>query len=501
MEKKSVLSSQDADWATERPVEEENHGAVTRTDNKMATTAGPVYSEPVSPIQQQPSTTSEHEPMPSWAAQLFQKMDQQSQKMDQQSQNMAQQSQNMAQQSQKMDQRSQKTDQQFQSVAQQLQAQQSQTTAQFQEMEQRLQGKQDQLAAQLQAQQSQTMNQLMQIMDKRLLEQSEVNFQYRATIGQQLQEQQEGLKTLECEVDHRVGDIESVQRGHGEQLFQLGQRIVQCESEGIRTAANLEQEKQNWAASLESTLRNRCGETVCLASHGSDTNPQTFGCSSQMIIPSFDAKTDSWSAYRRKFELIADHCRMTEEQRLLNLLSRINNSASKVLLKFDEQRPLTYTALVAELDKAFGLSAERCRRELPGRKRLRGESLDHLASEIALLVDFGYSDASFELREAEKVRYFINALCEGNQRFFVLAANPASLEQALEIVRKYDLELSNTGSRTTQESKPPRNTPVARSFQPKRCHRCGLLGHIQRDCPQQGNERRPGEREVDQALL
>ena len=127
------------------------------------------------------------------------------------------------------------------------------------------------------------------------------------------------------------------------------------------------------------------------------------------MLPAFNRKSDNWTAFRKKFELVADHYRLSEEQRLRQLLVRIKEGANKVLLIFGEPRPLTYSALLTELDSAFGLSAERCRRELPSRKPLRGETLDHLADDVlALLVETGYSGTSAGLREAEKDRYVVN---------------------------------------------------------------------------------------------
>ena len=126
-------------------------------------------------------------------------------------------------------------------------------------------------------------------------------------------------------------------------------------------------------------------------------------------IQRFNNKTISWLAWFRQFKAVADVHGWDKDQRALQLVSYLDETAMNVAQELSDQELYDYDVLVKLLgdrfDPASGVSASRSR--FHGRTRRHQEDMDTYADSITELCRLGYPQSSPELRQQPISEQFV----------------------------------------------------------------------------------------------
>lgn len=80
-------------------------------------------------------------------------------------------------------------------------------------------------------------------------------------------------------------------------------------------------------------------------------------------IPLFDPSRDKMDNYLVRFERLATDLNMTENEKLLNLVSQLTGKALEVYTQMGDEGHVTYEQLKDELIRTFGMSIEEARKK------------------------------------------------------------------------------------------------------------------------------------------
>ena len=126
-------------------------------------------------------------------------------------------------------------------------------------------------------------------------------------------------------------------------------------------------------------------------------------------IQRFNNKTISWPAWFRHFKAVADVHGWDKDQRVLQLVSYLDEKAMNVAQELSDQELYNYDVLVKLLgdrfDPASRVSASRSR--FHGRTRRHQEDADTYADSITELCRLGYPQSSPELRQEHTSEQFV----------------------------------------------------------------------------------------------
>lgn len=214
------------------------------------------------------------------------------------------------------------------------------------------------------------------------------------------------------------------------------------------------------------------------------------------------------------------------------LASRLQGFALKVLNNLPADQPISFRALVSQLERRFGpgQEAENFMLELRVRRRQKDESLQQLGQAIRDLTSLAYPEMLSDVRERLAKTHFSEAIDDPEIRSAIFRAHPKTLDEA--ITAALTTESFLHAERARERIRGPRHVrAVGSSVQPvpadermKKeieelqssvqeirsmmnqmrmnknsdqprfvCFNCGEPGHMSRNCtkPYRGNDKRP----------
>ena len=266
--------------------------------------------------------------------------------------------------------------------------------------------------------------------------------------------------------------------------------------------------------------------TVYNTPHHKDVLPEKFG-----------GKTP-WLDYKRHFEVCMMLNRWDDIEAGQYLATRLQGPALKVLSNLPTGAPISYTQLVAQLERRFGpgQQADNFLMELRMRRRHRDESLQELGQAIRDLTSLAYPELDCAARERLARGHFSEAIEEPEIRAGIFRAHATTLDDAIraalatesfvkaekmrdrcrptrqiravegacrpepvpvdERTRKEVNELkSSLQQLTTMIEKLATTSNTSTTKGASVCYNCGETGHFRRECPKYsaglGNGSRP----------
>ncbi|XP_063968248.1 paraneoplastic antigen Ma3-like [Lytechinus pictus] len=170
---------------------------------------------------------------------------------------------------------------------------------------------------------------------------------------------------------------------------------------------------------------------------------------------SFDG-TSSLLAFKNQFETLAFSSGWNSEEKRIRLASALQGEAAEYIFELPSFNELTYDELMTSLLRRFGdrRRAASYLAKLESRKLERTESIAEYVADIRTLTNKGYPRADAVTRESIAIRHFVKGLNDQHLTITVGMKEPASLEEAMDIVEMYrslkEEEMSSTGSRIRQ---------------------------------------------------
>ncbi|KAH3858137.1 hypothetical protein DPMN_100757 [Dreissena polymorpha] len=159
----------------------------------------------------------------------------------------------------------------------------------------------------------------------------------------------------------------------------------------------------------------------------------TWGLS-KMKIPPFTGK-ENWAVWSAKFDVIASRYRWTDDERLDNLLPRIEGQASEFVFTQLPKRVLTsYRDLVYELTARYRVieTPQAFAAKLSKRNQRQGETAEEYDAELQRLYDKAHPNRARGIRNEDLVRKFLDGLLDSDVRFEVeYHKEPKDLEEAV----------------------------------------------------------------------
>ena len=252
------------------------------------------------------------------------------------------------------------------------------------------------------------------------------------------------------------------------------------------------------------------------------------------VLPEKFAGKIPWTDYYRHFCVCMKLNGWTDREAGQYLASRLQGAALKVLNNLPTDEPISFRALVMQLDGRFGpgQEAENFMLELRTRRRQKDESLQQLGQAIRDLTSLAYPEMTNDVRERLAKTHFSEAIDDAEIRGAIFRAHPRTLndaiaaalatesflhaEKARERIRmprhvravdgvssapadgKMKREIEDLKTSLNEIMAMMKQMNVNRNpSQPKlTCYNCGEPGHISRFCPktQMGNDSRPTRR-------
>ena len=245
--------------------------------------------------------------------------------------------------------------------------------------------------------------------------------------------------------------------------------------------------------------------------------PMPMGPASLGFKPEPYSGDGDWGEYLVAFEQFAMFMRWDDPTKATMLGFCLRGPARSVLAGLPPHRRIDYAALTEALTQNFSPREQLhlYQAELKSRQRQPGESMTALGRDIARLVRFAYPTADENTRETIGINAFLDALpgTALEVRLHVAKGRPTTLQQAI----AYAMEVDAVMEAEARRGHAPRRGNVRmagtsddgtleqlrvelqkaldqmrgemekkrqRADRPKEvtCYRCGLKGHIRKDC-------------------
>ena len=218
-------------------------------------------------------------------------------------------------------------------------------------------------------------------------------------------------------------------------------------------------------------------------------------------IQRFNNKSLNWPAWFRHFRAVADVHGWSKDQRALQLVSYLDETAMNVAQELGDADLYNYDVLVKLLsdrfDPASRVSAFRSR--FHGRSRRHHEDADTVTDALAELCRVGYPQSPAELRQELIAEQFVRGQSDRppwtNQRPPETSGVP-TLQQMFALAQRMGYKMRPISRQTdAPRQQPGGRSPVGqdrgfrsqprtgRDYSKFRCFSCGQFGHMQSRCP------------------
>ena len=158
-------------------------------------------------------------------------------------------------------------------------------------------------------------------------------------------------------------------------------------------------------------------------------------------LPNFTGK-ESWKVWFNRFTEIAERRRWSEEDKLIELLPRLQGAAGEFVFG-QLQRSVrgNYETLVAELNSRFRVveTKKTFGAQFSKRNQKVSESAEEYAAELKRLYDRAYSQRDSETRQEDLLRRFLDGLYDDKARFQVeYVKEPKTIDDAVFFVVDFE---------------------------------------------------------------
>ena len=151
-------------------------------------------------------------------------------------------------------------------------------------------------------------------------------------------------------------------------------------------------------------------------------------------IPPFTGKED-WAVWIAKYEAIARRYRWGEEDKLDNLLPRIEGQASEfVFCQLPPDALDDYEFLVSELTRRYRVveTNRSFAAKFSRRNQRHGETAENYAAELKMLYDKAHKNRARSVRDEDLVRRFLDGLLDQEAKFEVeYHKEPKNIDEAV----------------------------------------------------------------------
>ncbi|XP_071144097.1 uncharacterized protein [Mytilus edulis] len=201
--------------------------------------------------------------------------------------------------------------------------------------------------------------------------------------------------------------------------------------------------------SSDSSSEEDCHEPVdsdCSVSTDKITQSKQKSSSHNVKLPSFTGQ-EKWEVWFNRFEAVAKLKSWNEEDRLQELLPRLQGDAGD--FTFDQLPKKTirnYKKLVQELKNRFGVieTTRTYRLQFSRRKQLNGETPEKFAAELKRLYDKAYKNRYASTRQEDLLQRFLLGLIDYKARIHIeLNKDPETIEEAVQEVITYVETMKN----------------------------------------------------------
>ncbi|CAG2206238.1 unnamed protein product [Mytilus edulis] len=201
--------------------------------------------------------------------------------------------------------------------------------------------------------------------------------------------------------------------------------------------------------SSDSSSEEDCHEPVdsdCSVSTNRITQSKQKSSSHNVKLPSFTGQ-EKWEVWFNRFEAVAKLKSWNEEDRLQELLPRLQGDAGD--FTFDQLPKKTirnYKKLVQDLKNRFGVieTTRTYRLQFSRRKQLNGETPEKFAAELKRLYDKAYKNRYASTRQEDLLQRFLLGLLDYKARIHIeLNKDPETIEEAVQEVITYVETMKN----------------------------------------------------------
>ena len=219
-------------------------------------------------------------------------------------------------------------------------------------------------------------------------------------------------------------------------------------------------------------------------------------------IQRFNNKSLNWPAWFRHFRTVADVHAWLKEQRALQLVSYLDETAMNVAQELGDSDLYNYDVLIKLLgdwfDPASRVSASHSR--FHARLRRHHEDADAFADALAQLCRVGYPQSPPELRQELIAEQFVRGQSDPELKKYlwvvIRTQKDKKLQTLIEVCTDFSsLEMRPIAGQPDAQRRPPGNRPSPdqnRGFRPPartgqdysriKCFSCGKFGHMQSRC-------------------
>ena len=192
-------------------------------------------------------------------------------------------------------------------------------------------------------------------------------------------------------------------------------------------------------------------------------------------IPPFNGK-ESWKTWYNQFSEIADRRQWSDEDRLDELLPKLQGDAGEFAFgELPKTVRTSYQTLVAELESRFRKveTSKSFELQFSNRSQKQSESPEAYASELKRLYTKAYPKRQAETRKQDLIRKFLNGLYDDQARFHIeYVKDPSDIDEAVfEVVNFTEIQRRKINSRTEEKS-----------------HKCSRMLKTDSDCIQDTEE-------------
>jgi hypothetical protein len=156
--------------------------------------------------------------------------------------------------------------------------------------------------------------------------------------------------------------------------------------------------------------------------------------SSGATIPAFTGR-EKWKVWFNRFTAVANRKHWTENERLDELLPRLQGAAGDFVFGQLPQRVLTsYRYIVHELESRYRIveTPRTFAIQFSRRNQMEGECVEKYAAELKCLYDKAHPKRSYSTRREDLLRRFLDGLQDDNTRFMVeFIKDPADIDEAV----------------------------------------------------------------------